>query len=351
MSVVFQTLAAIVDLPQEMLAPMAGLFLGIACILCGLAAAVILGQRRHIPKLILLGILMSGVQYGLAVTRLVPLSVMAAGLAGVLGGIVLSKLTPRQGQEEQEGGKENGMKLQPLLAGLGIYGLLTFLLAFLFLNQRFYDALKEIVWQMQFPATITSSGFEVAAAGGQAFRPLVHPGLYILAAALLGGFVLRRAGLHQVHDWQKAMGRTWRSAGNVSVGIISMVGLSTLMDHTGMTFLLARGLSEGLNLIFPLVSPLVGVLGAFATGSNNNSNVLFAPLQNSVAMLLNIDPRLLLAAQTTGGALGSMIAPAKILVGCSTVGLKDKDGDVLRVTIPYCIGICLILGVLAWVLA
>jgi lactate permease len=95
------------------------------------------------------------------------------------------------------------------------------------------------------------------------------------------------------------------------------------------------------------VSPLVGVLGAFATGSNNNSNVLFGPLQASVSSLLGIDPRILLAAQTTGGALGSMIAPAKIIVGCSTVGLKGRDGEVLRRTLLYNLGICLLLGLVA----
>jgi lactate permease len=98
---------------------------------------------------------------------------------------------------------------------------------------------------------------------------------------------------------------------------------------------------------FPLVSPLVGILGAFATGSNNNSNVLFAPLQKSAAALLGIDPRLLLATQTAGGALGSMLAPAKITVGCSTVGLKGREGDVLRRTLLPGLLIGLLLGAIA----
>jgi lactate permease len=62
---------------------------------------------------------------------------------------------------------------------------------------------------------------------------------------------------------------------------------------------------------------------------------MFAPLQQQAALLLNLNPGLLLAAQTAGGALGSMLAPAKILVGCSTVGLKNGQGEVLRLTIGY----------------
>ncbi len=114
-----------------------------------------------------------------------------------------------------------------------------------------------------------------------------------------------------------------------------------------MTQLLAQGLAALVGSAFPLVSPLIGMLGAFATGSNNNSNVLFAPLQKSVAALLSMDPRVLLSAQTAGGALGSMIAPAKIIVGCSTVGLKGREGDVLRRTLLYGLGIGLLVGLLA----
>jgi len=37
-----------------------------------------------------------------------------------------------------------------------------------------------------------------------------------------------------------------------------------------------------------------------------------------------------LAAQTAGGSLGSVMSPAKVIVGCSTVGLNQKEGLVMR---------------------
>jgi len=130
-----------------------------------------------------------------------------------------------------------------------------------------------------------------------------------------------------------------------------MVGLSTLMEYCGMTLLLAQGLAALMGPAFPIVSPAIGILGAFATGSNTNSNVLFAPLQKSAALLLGLSPLLLLAAQTAGGSLGSMVAPAKIMVGCSTVGLKGREGEVLRRTLPYGLLIGLGLGLLTWLLS
>jgi lactate permease len=93
------------------------------------------------------------------------------------------------------------------------------------------------------------------------------------------------------------------------------------------------------------------MLGAFTTGSNTNSNVLFGPLQLQMAQLLVLDRRWLLAAQTAGGALGSMVAPAKLVVGCATVGLIGQDGLVLRRTFAYALAIALVVGVVVLALA
>jgi len=83
------------------------------------------------------------------------------------------------------------------------------------------------------------------------------------------------------------------------------------------------------------VAPFIGALGAFITGSNNNSNVLFAALQMRTAELLGLDVPLILGAQTAGGSLGSVMAPAKVIVGCSTVGLGDNESVVMGKILVY----------------
>ena len=72
------------------------------------------------------------------------------------------------------------------------------------------------------------------------------------------------------------------------------------------------------------------MLGAFITGSNNNSNVLFGILQMDTAELLGLSMPLILAAQTAGGSIGSVMSPAKVIVGCSTVDLTNNESPVLR---------------------
>ena len=99
--------------------------------------------------------------------------------------------------------------------------------------------------------------------------------------------------------------------------------------------------------LYPLVAPYIGMLGAFMTGSNTNSNVVFAPLQKQAAELLLISVPIILAAQTTGGALGSMLAPAKLIVGCSTAGLAGQEGRVLKKTLLPGLLITGVVGILA----
>jgi lactate permease len=123
-----------------------------------------------------------------------------------------------------------------------------------------------------------------------------------------------------------------------------MVCFALIMDHCGMISILAEGISHVFGGLYPFFAPWIGLLGAFMTGSNTNSNVVFGVLQQQTAGLAGISTALILAAQTTGGALGSMVAPAKIIVGCSTVGLAGKEGPVLKATLRYGMVITCMIG-------
>jgi lactate permease len=135
-----------------------------------------------------------------------------------------------------------------------------------------------------------------------------------------------------------------KSGVSTSLGIVSMVCFALVMDQCGMIYVLAEGISRLFGSVFPLASAWIGLLGAFMTGSNTNSNVVFGALQQQTAQLAGLGVAIILAAQTTGGALGSMVAPAKILVGCSTVGLSGKEAPVLKATLKYGLAITALIG-------
>jgi len=74
----------------------------------------------------------------------------------------------------------------------------------------------------------------------------------------------------------------------------------------------------------------LGAFGGFLTGSNLNSNVLFGALQQQTAHALDLSVSVILAAQAAGGAVGSVMAPTKVLVGASTTGLYGREGVLIR---------------------
>ncbi|MCY4525401.1 MAG: L-lactate permease, partial [Anaerolineaceae bacterium] len=134
--------------------------------------------------------------------------------------------------------------------------------------------------------------------------------------------------------------------------ILAMVAMATVMQNAGMTRTLAEWLSRAVAPDwYALVGALIGALGSFMTGSNTNSNAVFAGLQLDSAQLLGLGVPLVLALQTSAGAIASMMAPAKILVGASTVGIGQGDeGRVLRSLLLYGSLILVLLAAVTWLL-
>jgi len=154
----------------------------------------------------------------------------------------------------------------------------------------------------------------------------------LLYTSVLSYILLSRLGCYRSGAPQRIARSVVKGAWRSSLGIAAMVGMATAMEHAGMTHLLADGIARMAGQAFPLVSPFIGALGAFMTGSNTNSNVIFASLQQRVAALVGVSPLVILAAQTAGASIGSVFAPAKIIVACSTVDLGGKESQALGAT-------------------
>lgn len=88
---------------------------------------------------------------------------------------------------------------------------------------------------------------------------------------------------------------------------------------------------------WPLVSPFVGVLGSFISGSNTVSNILFAAFQFDVATQLNVSHTLIVALQVIGGAVGNMICVNNVVAACATVGAIGVEGILIRRNFIPCV--------------
>ena len=338
----FQTLMAVTGLSGEALAPMAGLLLGIASLPSGLLVALIgtgwKGLKRAFFPVLLLSMVMGSAQYLLATNGLWTLGATGAGIAGLVVGFGLARLPKFRAKEaasDLEASPQED-KGKSLWLSLIAYGLLVVLAFAINLIKPVDEFMSQVTFTLEFPEVSTAFGWVTEAGKGRVINLFGHTGAILLYTCVISYIIYRRVGYIEKGALKRILGRVVKSGVNSSLGSLAMVGVASVMLHSGMTYLLAQGLSVSFSRdAYPAVAPFIGALGAFITGSNTNSNVLFALLQENAAKLMDLNVFLILGAQTAGGALGSVLAPAKVIVGCSTVGLGGKEGMVMRKLLGY----------------
>lgn len=334
----FVALTAVTNLPGEVLAPDAAILLGMACLISGsLVAYVSAGWQgfiRSIPMLLIVGAAMAITQWWVATNGMWALGSTSGAMAGAVVGVVYV-LSPLNRSKAKTIPEEPTAESRSLGLALAAYVILL-VLAF---STNLIPALNQIVdtvqLQIQFPAVATSFGWEVPAEIGRKISIFGHPGAILFYAGVISFVLYQRAGYYDKKKDDSTWIMIWKSvkksAIKSTISILALVAMASLMSHTGMTQIIARGISETFSAtIYPLFVPFIGALGSFMTGSNTNSNVVFGALQQETATLLGLSVPAILAGQTAGGSLGSVLAPAKIIVGCSTVGLGGEEGPVIR---------------------
>ncbi|TVR00548.1 MAG: L-lactate permease [Desulfovibrionales bacterium] len=124
-----------------------------------------------------------------------------------------------------------------------------------------------------------------------------------------------------------------------AVGLVSIFRGSGIGDlalnpnaYPSMPLALAQALSELVGPAWPMFASFVGGLGAFITGSNTVSNLLFAEFQWGMATQLDLPRQLIVAAQAVGGGMGNMVCIHNIVAVCAVVGLSGQEGAILRKT-------------------
>ncbi|MBO6167865.1 MAG: L-lactate permease [Kiritimatiellae bacterium] len=169
--------------------------------------------------------------------------------------------------------------------------------------------------------------FVVAFLALNAVAPVGHkpsPGIVILLAAFAGG-LCQKLGPARLASLFLATLRRYALA---ITTICAVLSLAKIMGAAGMTNLLAQVLVEATGDFYSAVSPAIGALGGFVTGSGTSSNVLFGSLQASAAG--NEAERLLFAAANVMGAgIGKMICPQSIVLGCAAAGLAGRENAVM----------------------
>ena len=348
----FIALLGVTGADAAAVAPPTAILLGAAAFGCGALVAHAFGGcpalRRALPAVLVIGAVMAGSQYVLVQLDLWRLGATGAGLAGTLAALLWTRfIRPRSTQKPaSDADTPDRPSLRLAIVGYAALVILALLV-------KGVPPISEMLgsWRLSVavPAVATARGWETAATDSLGVALLSHPGTILLASALLAAVLYRRGGWLPTGSSRTLLGGTYQRWRRSALGILTMMMMALVMANAGMTRALAEGLSQAVPAeLYGFVATIIGAIGAFMTGSNTNSNAVFGALQRDTALLLGLSVPWVLALQTASGALSSMLAPAKILVGMSTVGIRPGDtegaeGQALRHLLKY--GGLLLLGI------
>ena len=176
---------------------------------------------------------------------------------------------------------------------------------------------------------------------------LWNPGVIFIIVALLTIVIQGMKGSEVSGAW-KDTGKQVSGAAIALLFGVAMVNIfrytnvsSDVMDGS-MLLIMARGPAALAGKAYVIVAPLIGVLGAFMSGSNTVSNTLFSSLQFETATILAMPQVFIVALQNNGGAIGNMVCVNNVVSACATTGTIGNEGKIIRTNIVPCIIYCAI---------
>lgn len=314
------------------------------------------GLRETWPAVLVVSIVFSGVQ-GCILWFMGPeLADIGAGLATMVAILVLGRVwKPRT--IFREDGKE-----APLAAVHGFrkvavaWSPFYILTAFIFVwsipafKALFAPtgALASTVFKMPIPGVtnvIQAGGAPVVATWD--FTPLNATGTAILLAVLVTFFTTPSLS---VGDLFRELKATFVMLWQALVLIAAILVLANIANYSGGSATIGAALA-GVGPIFPLIAPIIGWFGVFITGSVVNNNTLFAKLQVATAERIQVDPTLLIAANTAGGTTAKVVSPQSIAIAAGAVGLSGRESEILRASIWYSLGMLAFISIWTYTLS
>jgi lactate permease len=172
------------------------------------------------------------------------------------------------------------------------------------------------------------------------FQPL-GTGTAILLAAIITALIV---GVRPAAFFS-CVAQTFRQAWLAILTVTLIVGLAYLMNYSGMAYTLGKAVASS-GRIFIFLSPFLGWVAVFLSGSDTSGNALFGNLQVVAARQLDLNPVLIAATNSSGGVMGKMISPQNIATGVAVTDLRGREGEVLARTFVHSVVLTILLALL-----
>lgn len=241
--------------------------------------------------------------------------------------------------EKKSGAKEASVTGAKLTVKEGLVAWSPFILIFVIL--LFTSSLIPVIHEPLATVKSTISVYTGKNSGSLTFYWLDCPGVKIILAGLIGGLI-QGASIGTI---LKIFGKTLKDNVKTIFTICSVLATAKIMGYSGMISAIAVILVKVTGQFYPAISPFVGMIGGFVTGSGTSTTVLFGGLQTETATAIGVNKTWLASANIVGGGIGKMISPQNIAIGCAASGLGGQESKILNKTIPYAACYIIVAGI------
>lgn len=183
---------------------------------------------------------------------------------------------------------------------------------------------------------------------------LWNPGIVFIIVALITIAIHGMKGDEVSAAW-KDTGKMVKGAaiallfGVAMVNIFRFTNVDSDVMSGSMLLIMARGLASLFQGAYIIIAPIIGVLGAFMSGSNTVSNTLFASLQFETATLVAIPQVCIVALQNLGGAIGNMICVNNVVAATATTGTVGNEGKIIKTNALPCFLYCVLVIIVMFI--
>ena len=178
------------------------------------------------------------------------------------------------------------------------------------------------------------AGFYTKSENYGAIHIFTHAGFVLLLTVIITLLLYLQKGYLNKQKMKSVTTATLKKIIPTSLGILFLIVMSQVLKGSGIMQLIAQGVTQITGKHYGFAVPFLGLLGAFVTSSNTSSNILLGSFQKTAADMISVNEAAILAAQTAGGAIGTVVGPSTILLGTTTAGCEGKEGEILRFMLP-----------------
>jgi lactate permease len=114
-----------------------------------------------------------------------------------------------------------------------------------------------------------------------------------------------------------------------------LVQLMVESGESSPAYIVGSILADWFKQGFVVISPLLGALGSFFSGSTTVSNLTFGEIQQIAAERIGTSVTTMLALQAVGASAGNAFCLNNIIAVCTVVGLNVGEGKIVGVTYKF----------------